>query len=882
MGELTNNGNGDPERVDWNQAILQHTWAPSSTNTPFRWNNPGGYTGAQMGADGYDPLNATGQGMSGTDSRYQVRSGDTLSGIAQAVWGDASLWYVLAQANGLSGDGGLVAGQSLVVPDKVVSNTNNASTYRPYDAAHATGDLSPTTAKPPKKPNCIVVIIAAIVAAVATHFLGPIGGNLVSQGFNNLVGLQDGFSVKSLAVSYLTHQLSPPGTGNFLKDVVQGAVTNFTVQSVLVATRLQKDYDWVGVAAAGVSAGVSGQFGAKFEDSVGKFGASVIRTTASGIAGAATVSLVTGRDFGDTLLSQLPTIIGQAAGAGINSQIKGPDMSGASEDGDSPSTGLLGGVFQFARSAIAAVGRFVGGGGTVGGNGLNNSQIDDLKYAISSELAVARYAGQTRAALAEIGNIELPRTQIDTRALVPMTHTNRSKDQSRPVVRRSAAGIADQGVGKDNLVQISGSRSNLTLCLADCAEGPTLLLEVASRLDDRDLQYKLLTISGVERERVPYALADQSLSGTRNGTNGSNDATDRAYSIAHKWRVYSNDPIDGPVFREAADILEARLAGAGIYPSLPDVVATKVQIDRANTWGSMIQDNLPLIYNTSVSAFTGFVYMTSGSQDFKERSGRYGVLAWQNLKDNTVATYHAAEDLATTLSPSMQVGAALDPNIRQHYNAASDRTWARGKSIAMSPFAAAGIAAEGFAELHDRSVLGQKLPGNYTTSTAKFVAGSAGVAATALPFTRAAGFGRAGTVVTERGAFSGAYATNGELVQSIATRADNWGIRQGLHPVNGRSGTLQHRYAENLLNRYRDIFAPRGLTAEARYINGQPWVAGSTKGSIRLDVIEGPLNRPTTVWDYKFGGATLPPSRVTQIQNGIPNGANVPVLEIKP
>ena len=27
---------------------------------------------------------------------------------------------------------------------------------------------------------------------------GPVGGNLVSQGFNNLIGIQDGFSWKSL------------------------------------------------------------------------------------------------------------------------------------------------------------------------------------------------------------------------------------------------------------------------------------------------------------------------------------------------------------------------------------------------------------------------------------------------------------------------------------------------------------------------------------------------------------------------------------------------------------------------------------------------------------------------------------------------------------
>ncbi len=79
------------------------------------------------------------------------------------------------------------------------------------------------------------------------------------------------------------------------------------------------------------------------------------------------------------------------------------------------------------------------------------------------------------------------------------------------------------------------------------------------------------------------------------------------------------------------------------------------------------------------------------------------------------------------------------------------------------------------------------------------------------------------------------------------------------------------------------MFGDRGLTAEARYVGGAPWESGmTTTGSIRLDVVEGPLLRPTGVWDYKFGNATLSQGRITQIQSGIPNGANVPILMVKP
>lgn len=142
----------------------------------------------------------------------------------------------------------------------------------------------------------------------------------------------------------------------------------------------------------------------------------------------------------------------------------------------------------------------------------------------------------------------------------------------------------------------------------------------------------------------------------------------------------------------------------------------------------------------------------------------------------------------------------------------------------------------------------------------------------------AAGPGSAGI----RGLAASPYATNGDLVQSIAIRADNWGNRNGLSngPV---AGTAKHGYAEEILNRYQRMFGDRGLTAEARYVGGSPWTSGmSTSGSIRLDVVEGPLARPTGVWDYKFGNATLSQRRITQIQGGIPNGANVPIMMVKP
>lgn len=86
-----------------------------------------------------------------------------------------------------------------------------------------------------------------------------------------------------------------------------------------------------------------------------------------------------------------------------------------------------------------------------------------------------------------------------------------------------------------------------------------------------------------------------------------------------------------------------------------------------------------------------------------------------------------------------------------------------------------------------------------------------------------------------------------------------------------------------MLDRYQRMFGDRGLLTEQRYFNGSPWQPGDPLiGSIKLDVIKGPATQPSFVWDYKFGQATLSTSRTTTIQNGIPNGTNVPVLQVKP
>jgi len=78
----------------------------------------------------------------GTEN-YLVQGGDTLASIAQSMYGNSSLGYVIAAANGFSSDNDLVTGQRITIP-MVTTNSNTATTFRPYSPNVIVGSSTPT------------------------------------------------------------------------------------------------------------------------------------------------------------------------------------------------------------------------------------------------------------------------------------------------------------------------------------------------------------------------------------------------------------------------------------------------------------------------------------------------------------------------------------------------------------------------------------------------------------------------------------------------------------------------------------------------------------------------------------------------------------------
>ena len=105
-------------------------------------------------------------------TQVAVQAGETLRSLAQRVYGNANLWYVLAAANALDGDGDLVAGTTLTVPE-VKTSGNDANTFKPYNPGEITGSTSPGLPyiQPPDK-GCgtLGLIIMVVVIVVVAYF----------------------------------------------------------------------------------------------------------------------------------------------------------------------------------------------------------------------------------------------------------------------------------------------------------------------------------------------------------------------------------------------------------------------------------------------------------------------------------------------------------------------------------------------------------------------------------------------------------------------------------------------------------------------------------------------------------------------------------------
>ncbi|SSR04610.1 Rhs family protein [Acinetobacter baumannii] len=244
VGDLSNDG---PTREDYVQN-LQNNRATATQAKDFKPISSADFD------QNFEPINA--QYPSSASTSYVVNNGDTLQSIALSVWGDASMWYMLADVNGLSATDKLTAGQVLTVPNKVTNIHNNSETFRPYNPGDAIGNTQPTVPSPPPPPKpkkkcggiaqIIMIVVAVVVTVVVSYFGGPQAGAAVAKGFTAL-----GASASTAAAA-----------GTVATAATAAAAGSVASQLAGKAMGVVDSFSWtqVGISAlsAGITAGVVG------------------------------------------------------------------------------------------------------------------------------------------------------------------------------------------------------------------------------------------------------------------------------------------------------------------------------------------------------------------------------------------------------------------------------------------------------------------------------------------------------------------------------------------------------------------------------------------------------------------------------------------------
>lgn len=121
----------------------------------------------------------SGAAGSGTANRmgYQVQAGDTLATVAEAIWGDARNWYLLADINGMrhGADDALTQDITLTVP--YVANGEGA--FKPYARDKLVildPVVMPEVAPPPaRKLGWLSLLVQAVVTVAITVLAAPLG-----------------------------------------------------------------------------------------------------------------------------------------------------------------------------------------------------------------------------------------------------------------------------------------------------------------------------------------------------------------------------------------------------------------------------------------------------------------------------------------------------------------------------------------------------------------------------------------------------------------------------------------------------------------------------------------------------------------------------------
>lgn len=196
---------------------------------------------------------------------YTVQSGDSLEGIALQVYGDSSLWYVIADANGVidrqakgGQSGGLLVGKRLTLPQVTMGQHHTSKTHKVLSAGEKIGNASATTplpASPPPVPKknhgLLAKIVVGVIATIAVIAIAGIIGALAG-------GTLPLFSLGQQVLSGAFFQST---AGTLAAGFSAGFIGSVVSQGVSKGLGLQESMDFKGALIAGLATAVTAGLG---------------------------------------------------------------------------------------------------------------------------------------------------------------------------------------------------------------------------------------------------------------------------------------------------------------------------------------------------------------------------------------------------------------------------------------------------------------------------------------------------------------------------------------------------------------------------------------------------------------------------------------------
>ncbi|HYM33908.1 MAG TPA: LysM domain-containing protein, partial [Steroidobacteraceae bacterium] len=191
----------------------------------------------------YNLVHNFGDTTPGSLRTYVVRANETLQSIASTVYGDSSLWYVIAEANGLTLNSSLPTGTTLTIPNTARFGQLTSDTHVVYNQASIVGSTLPNLQPPPPQNPSECAMIAATIVVVALSVVSVV-------------------ATAGIGAALVPAEASVVGTiGTYAATgAVVYAATDALKQETMIGFDLQKNFNWGlnGVAGAALVGGLSG------------------------------------------------------------------------------------------------------------------------------------------------------------------------------------------------------------------------------------------------------------------------------------------------------------------------------------------------------------------------------------------------------------------------------------------------------------------------------------------------------------------------------------------------------------------------------------------------------------------------------------------------